>query len=555
MSAGRSVRLTSAASARRAVAFCLGKAAHGGGRHEIRQRSVLVTGSSGKGTTCRLLAELMSAAGLHPLLATDDARNRSDVAATMFAHAAATGRMRSDPQAIGLFEVDTGSLPDVVRHVPEPTILVITNILRGRPDSAVETGTVTALLKHAMHALPASTTLILNADDPRVADLAAGLPNTRLYFGMSDPLRGRVRSDPTADIPRCPRCRGLLSYACVYYAHLGGWTCGSCGWSRPEPDVSVTRLDLAGTSSSRLEVSATGTKTVLEVPLPGMYNAYNALAAATAAIHLGLPAASLAAAQNVSAGPVRMERIQVAGREVCMAVATSTSGYTEVLRAILGDGQPRRMLLGLDGRPGRHQDVSWIWDVDFESLAGLVPAPVVSGNRAADLAVRLKYAGWLGDGQDRGQSAGATIEPDPVRALRVAIAATPPGQPLWIVSTATALARIRRWLLHHDDDLGQATDHGARASASQRGKRETIPAAHKAGSRPSGRKSSGPQLSGPPRSRTQPSGPQPSGPQPSGPPRSGPQPEALPISMRRRDRRSGRGRSGSRQPGRAGAAQ
>ena len=216
MSAGRSVRLASAASAWRAVALCLGKAAHGGGRHEIRPRSVLVTGSSGKGTTCRMLAQLMSAAGLHPLLATDDAPNRSGVAATMVAHAAATRRMRSDPQAIGLFEVDVRSLPDVVRHVPEPTILVITNIFRGRPDSAVEAAKVTALLKHAMRALPATTTLILNADDPRVADLAAGLPNPRLYFGMSDPLRGRVRPDPTADIPRCPRCRGELSYAlCV----------------------------------------------------------------------------------------------------------------------------------------------------------------------------------------------------------------------------------------------------------------------------------------------------------------------------------------------------
>jgi lipid II isoglutaminyl synthase (glutamine-hydrolysing) len=548
---GIAVQLTSAASARRAVAARIGKAARGGDRREIRPGSVLVTGSSGKGTTCRILAQLMSAAGLHPVLAAEGARLRPGLAAAMVSRAVVTRRMRTDPQATGLLEVEPGSLPQLLRREPPPAILVCTNLFRGQPggqpDSHVETAAVTALLKHAMRALPASTTLILNADDPRVADLAADLPNPRLYFGISDPLLGRLRADPAAGAARCPRCGGRLSYACAYYAHLGHWACGRCGRRRPEPDVSVTKIDLAGPSSSRLQVFASSTRTVLEVPLPGMYNAYNALAAVTAAMHLGLPDWSLGAIENVSGGPLRMERVRVAGHDVYLAVATNATEYAEVLRAVLGDGEPKRVLLGLSARQRREHDVSWIWDVDFESLAGLVPAAVVSGNRAADLAVRLKYAGWLGDGQDQGQSAGVTIEPDPVRAVRAAIAGTPPGQPLWVVSTATALAEIRRWLRHHDEVLGLAIAHGGHAAASPQAR--VLAAVRPTGPRPPGPGLSGPQPSGP-----QPSGPQPSGPQPSGPQPSGPQPAAPPFSGRRPEGRSGRGRSGRRQPGQAGAA-
>jgi hypothetical protein len=238
-----------------------------------------------------------------------------------------------------------------------------------------------------------------------------------------------------------------------------------------------------------------------------MYNAYNALAAVAVAAHLGLPGWSLSAIGSVSGGPMRMERTRFAGHDVYLAVAADATAYTEVLRAILGGGEPRRVLLGLSARRHPHRDVSWIWDVDFETLAGLVPAPVVCGNRAADLGVRLKYAGWLGDGADRGHAAGARIEPDPIRAVRAAIAGTPPGQPLWIVATEPELAEIRAWLRNYDR------------------------------SRPAPRRSG-----------------QPAGPQPSGPPRSAPQPTGPPPS-RHRPGRSGRpDRKGHRPRGRVGAA-
>ena len=179
----------------------------------------------------------------------------------------------------------------------------------------------------------------------------------------------------------------------------------------------------------------------------------------------GAAVCQLPAVEGVTTGFFHMERVTIRGREVHLALATSPNGYTEVLRALLGDGQPKHMLLGLNDRASDQQpDVAWIWDVDFESLRGLVAAAVLSGNRATDLAVRLKYAGWLGpvvgdtvagdaeagpDGSPVAGSTGATgivVEPDPLRALQLALERTPSGQPVWVVSTYLVLGQLRSWL-------------------------------------------------------------------------------------------------------------
>jgi len=199
----------------------------------------------------------------------------------------------------------------------------------------------------------------------------------------------------------------------------------------------------------------------------------------------GAAVCQLPAVEGVTTGFFHMERVTIRGREVHLALATSPNGYTEVLRALLGDGQPKHMLLGLNDRASDQQpDVAWIWDVDFESLRGLVAAAVLSGNRATDLAVRLKYAGWLGPvvgdtvagdaeagpdgspvagspvagspvagspvaGSPVAGSTGATgivVEPDPLRALQLALERTPSGQPVWVVSTYLVLGQLRSWL-------------------------------------------------------------------------------------------------------------
>jgi UDP-N-acetylmuramyl tripeptide synthase len=469
LTAIKAAQLSSVASARRAFAVSAGKAVRDGSRRlgkgngsavpgavalaidpgtlagltaEIRHGAVLVTGSNGKGTTCRMLAAVMRAAGLNPIRNREGSNQLSGLAATLVASSGFSGHLPADDQAIGLFEVDEGSFPGIVRQITRPSALVFTNVFRDQLDRYMEPAYLTSMLERAMQNLPADTPLVLNADDPRVAYLAPEMENPRLYFGFQDTGIARDDADPTSDFPRCPRCAGELTYRCVFYAHLGHWACHGCGLARPEPQVRLTKIDLLGSASSRVQAATPAAEMVLEIPLPGLYNAYNAAAALAAATACRLPDRAFAAMERVTPSTLRMERVEVAGHNVYLTLAKNANGYTEVLRAVLSDGQPKRIMLGLNDCEGKQPDTSWIWDVDFDSMCGLIPSPVVTGNRAHDLAVRLKYAGWLGTAK----ATTLTAEPDPVRAFQLALARTPAGEPLWLVSTSIVLQQVRRWL-------------------------------------------------------------------------------------------------------------
>jgi lipid II isoglutaminyl synthase (glutamine-hydrolysing) len=424
------------------VALAIDPGALAGLAAQIPHGSVLVTGTNGKGTTCRMLAEVMQAAGMHPILNHEGSNQLPGLTTTLLARSGPSGRLRADERAVGLFEVDEGSLPAILPQIAQPRAVVITNVFRDQLDRYLEPSFVTGMLERVLRKLPAETTLVLNADDPRVPYLAAELQNPRLYFGMADTGHSRGDADPSSDFPRCPRCADELEYRCVFYAHLGHWRCTGCGLSRPAPHVEAAKVELLGPASSRLQLSTPAGESVLEVPFPGLYNAYNALAAAAAAICCQIPESAFSAIQHCRPGSFRMERVAVAGHDVYLVLAKNANGFTEVLRALLADGQPKRMMLGLNDCAGKQPDTSWIWDADFDSLRGLVPAAVVSGNRSADLAVRLKYAGWLGTGA----ATELMVEPDPVRAFQLALDGTSAGDPLWVVSTSVVLWQLRSWL-------------------------------------------------------------------------------------------------------------
>jgi lipid II isoglutaminyl synthase (glutamine-hydrolysing) len=402
---------------------------------EIRRGAVIVTGTNGKGTTCRMLAGVMRASGLHPITNQEGANQPRGLATTLLAHARAAGHLPADDRCVGLFEVDEGSLPEVLAQV-SPTTLVFTNVFRDQMDRYLDLDYLTRRWEQCLRSLPADTTLVLNADDPRLAYLAADLPNPRIFYGLDD-TGHRRGADHTSDFPRCPRCAGELGYGCVFYAQLGHWSCAQCGLARPAPQVRAAKVDLIGPASSRIQIITPAGEAVLEIPLPGLYNAYNAVAACAAATAGQLPGGALPAVSQMAPGFNRMEQVTVGGREVHLALAKNPNGYTEVLRALLRDGRPKHMLLALNDRDDE-PDVSWIWDVDFESVCGLVPSAVLSGNRASDLAVRLKYAGWTD-----GDAARITVEPDPVAGLRLALAGAAAGQPLWVVGTYQALWQLR----------------------------------------------------------------------------------------------------------------
>jgi UDP-N-acetylmuramyl tripeptide synthase len=330
---------------------------------------------------------------------------------------------------------------------------------------------------------------VLNADDPQVAHLGEQVASKVLYFGIDDKTWARGL-EHAADSRRCPRCGSDLLYEVSFYAHLGHYACGQCGWRRPNPRFSAWRISLDGLSGSRLSVTTPAGDRTFEVPLAGLYNACNTLSAAAAAASLGVDLQLVQeSVSEVSGAFGRLERFTVGDRQACLILVKNPSGFNEGLRLVLGeDGRreevrpqetgpddgapretgpdegaphetehgegrleegPRHLLLAVNDNGPDGRDVSWIWDVDFELCRGRAGLLVVAGQRARDVALRLRYARVGGDDDP---TAGAPrvpvqVEEDVVRAFWMAIGQTPPGQTLYVLISYTAMWTLRRALV------------------------------------------------------------------------------------------------------------
>jgi len=223
----------------------------------------------------------------------------------------------------------------------------------------------------------------------------------------------------------------------VFYGHLGHWRCEGCALSRPAPAVGCVRVR-GGGEGLDLTLRLPGGELAAQLPLSGLYNAYNVLAAAAAAVALGLETEAIKRGlASFTAAFGRQERLWVRGRRVQVILAKNPAGLNQVLRTITVGGRPVDVALFLNDNIADGRDVSWIWDVDFELLEGAARSLVVSGTRAWDMALRLKYAGV---------DSFPEVEPDAATALRRALLKTPEGETLYVIPTYTAMLQVRELL-------------------------------------------------------------------------------------------------------------
>jgi UDP-N-acetylmuramyl tripeptide synthase len=279
-------------------------------------------------------------------------------------------------------------------------------------------------------------TLVLNADDPSVAQLASVARGEVVTFGVDDPRVALTDVEHASDARFCV-CDTAFSYDAVYLGHVGAWRCDGCGRSRGEPDVVARDVVLAAGGAS-FSLHAGGAAAVpVALPLAGLYSVYNALATVAAAIALGLGVDAAVQALR-DAAPVfgRQERFAVDGRDVQLLLAKNPAGLNAVVRSLAAAGDPLTLLMLLNDGVQDGRDVSWIYDADLERLAGRTRAVVASGARANDLALRLHLAGIDPD----------VVDPDVERALDAALALTPEGSRLDVVPTYTAMIEVREVL-------------------------------------------------------------------------------------------------------------
>ena len=395
--------------------------------------SLVISATNGKTTTARLIGSCIAGAGWRTVSNRAGANLVFGVATALLDGAAT----RPKPE-FGLFEVDEFALPEVVARLG-PRVVVLMNLFRDQLDRYGELEAIADSWARMIARLPASTTLVLNADDPAVAALADGAHRT-LFFGIDDPTAALDALPHAADSTRCRICASPLEYERVTLGHMGSWRCLNCGAARPTRDVSARRVALSGTTGLDLEIVTPGGEISAHLALPGMHNAYNATAAAAAAIALGIDhdaiGPALAAAEAAFG---RAERVSVNGREVVLLLAKNPAGANVTVQTVRLDPAPLHLLIALNDRTADGKDVSWIWDVDYEPLLERLGDLVVTGDRAYDMALRFVYAGV-----DRRR---IRIEPDPERALDAALANLPADRPLYVLPTYTAMLGLRSILV------------------------------------------------------------------------------------------------------------
>jgi UDP-N-acetylmuramyl tripeptide synthase len=405
--------------------------------------TVAVAGTNGKTTVSRMLADIFQANGYRV------AHNRAGsnlvrgVASALASQADLTGSPRAD---IAVIESDEAALPDILRRL-QPSVVLLNNLFRDQLDRYGELDTIARSWRTALHGLPSATAVVVNLDDPTLAAITEGIRARRIGFGLDDPNPEYLLPEipHAADAKTCRRCGAPLRYDRLYSAHLGAWRCSACSAARPPLDVAGTAIALDGLDGLEVTVSraAQGADGLpLRMAIPGLFNAYNAIAAATVASARAVPdEVTTRALLAYRSAFGRIERLTYRGRHLTLALVKNPVGFNETLRMLTGgsEGLTVPTLIAINDLAADGRDVSWLWDVDFEMLARGAAPLYTSGIRGADMANRLKYAGLPPERI-------TSLPSDLATGLDTFVAAVPDDAAGYLLLTYTALLGLRQTL-------------------------------------------------------------------------------------------------------------
>jgi UDP-N-acetylmuramyl tripeptide synthase len=423
----------------------------------LPEGSVLVSATNGKTTTTAMASSILEHAGVSLVHNQAGANMAGGIASTLLAAAGPRGRIAGE---LGLFEVDELWLDRLAAEV-HPRVVVLGNLFRDQLDRYGELDTIAERWAAAVNGGAATgARLVCNADDPLVADLGREREEV-VYYGVDDDSLALEGMAHAADAKHCRRCGAPYTFDAVYLGHLGHYHCPACGQHRPSPTVLARTVALEGVRAARFRLFTPEGDAEVKLALPGLYNVYNALAAAALGVALGVPLEQIVAGlQSTKAAFGRAEIVRVDGRETRILLVKNPAGANEVVRTLALEPGMHDLLGVLNDKTADGHDVSWIWDADFELLAGRVRLATCSGTRAPELALRLKYAGIeperirVIDDLARALEGAAAERPTP--AERLAAPGHPEADgsaPLYVLPTYTAMLALRELLVQR----GEAT--------------------------------------------------------------------------------------------------
>ncbi|WP_104054017.1 MULTISPECIES: Mur ligase family protein [unclassified Arthrobacter] len=363
----------------------------------------VVSGTNGKTTTTKMVVELLESQGLKVFTNRTGSNFTRGVAAALLGEVDWRGRLDAD---VAVLELDEAHAVHFVKLI-QPRYSLLLNVLRDQLDRFGEIDKTTRLLEAIAKAT--TGTVVLNREDPRVAGIAASLDKQEVrYFGLHESLRSTFPNDD--------EMRGSSAEAAAAVLPA---------------DVVLERV-----AETDADFRVDNTVVTTGLKLRGVYNIFNAAAALALARVIAGPQANsealFTALSNVEPAFGRGESLVVNGQPLELVLVKNPSGFRLGLKSFAAHGYSTMIAINDNYADGR--DMSWLWDVDFETLAEN-GVDMVTGVRAYDMALRLKYD----------DVPVAAIDPDITDALKKFIASSG-SSPMRIFCTYTAMLAVRREL-------------------------------------------------------------------------------------------------------------
>ena len=343
----------------------------------VRDSIITITGTNGKTTTSGLISHVLEEYGkkvIHNLKG-----------ANMLTGIANEFALELGPRTMfdnAVLESDEAYLHKLYDYV-SADYLVVTNLFRDQLDRYGELATTAKYIQKGIDKNK-KLTLILNADDPLVADFANN-SNRVIFYGFEDikyTYENGISKAPSENIT-CT-CGKTLNYTAMFFAQQGHYYC-ICGKSRPKCKYDATAE--IHKEFSIIKINGFEYKT----NLVGLYNAYNALASIVFALEYGIkPQIISNALSTYHAIFGRTEKRVINGHNVLIQLIKNPTGASEVLKTV---DLNANIVIAINDNFADGRDISWLWDSDFEYLKNAKNKLIASGTRANDMAIRLKYAG------------------------------------------------------------------------------------------------------------------------------------------------------------------
>lgn len=394
--------------------------------------SVIITGTNGKTTTARMLAHIFQKSGFKIIHNRSGSNLLRGIASSLVENADFSGKLN---RKWGIWEVDEAVMSEAITQL-NPKIVTINNLFRDQLDRFGEIDKLRKLWSETVKKLDKNQVLVLNADDPQISWLGQETKAKVLKFGIETQNYETSQLPKAADARFCPNCQTPLNYKAVFVYHMGDYFCPKCFIKRQKPEIGAVQILETTSERARFKLLAGGEVVEVKLSVGGLYNIYNALAAAATSFALGIDLTKIAAGlTEFKAAFGRVEKFKVDGKTLTMFLVKNPAGFTEVVKTLFATSSKKDVLLALNDNIADGNDVSWIWDVEFGQMGRNFRKVFVTGKRANDLALRLKYAG-IGNFE--------LIENDMEKTLKVAIGKS--DKILYLLPTYTAMLELRKIL-------------------------------------------------------------------------------------------------------------